>query len=173
MAADSEKPSDASREWRSPNVMASVASFKFCVKSSQEQEQAGQRTEVDDVGRVNHPYDEIIQAGRKPQVNHDRTEITGDDLTDLGQNVEKPHDAGSENRSHHLITGQRGSEDPHRKGNHTVEGDSEVSGVKRTDIRSPEHEKEHNIVPGQSKHEQQKDRASQGNRVLIRNGATA
>ena len=36
MAADSEKPSDASRKWRSPNVMAFVASFKFCVKSSQD-----------------------------------------------------------------------------------------------------------------------------------------
>ena len=34
LAADSEKPSDASRKWLSPNVMVSVASFKFCVKSS-------------------------------------------------------------------------------------------------------------------------------------------
>ena len=34
MAADSEKPSDSSHEWRHPNVMASVASSKFCVKSS-------------------------------------------------------------------------------------------------------------------------------------------
>ncbi len=33
MAADSEKPSDSSHEWRRPNVMASVASSKFCVKS--------------------------------------------------------------------------------------------------------------------------------------------
>ena len=33
MAADSEKPSDSSHEWRHPNVMASVASSKFCVKS--------------------------------------------------------------------------------------------------------------------------------------------
>ena len=36
MAADSEKPSDASHEWWRPNVMASVASSKFCVKSSEE-----------------------------------------------------------------------------------------------------------------------------------------
>ncbi len=36
MAADSEKPSDSSHEWRRPNVMASVASSKFCVKSSWE-----------------------------------------------------------------------------------------------------------------------------------------
>ena len=35
MAADSEKPSDSSHEWRRPNVMASVASSKFCVKSRQ------------------------------------------------------------------------------------------------------------------------------------------
>ena len=35
LAADSEKPSDSSHEWRRPNVMASVASSKFCVKSSQ------------------------------------------------------------------------------------------------------------------------------------------
>ena len=34
LAADSEKPSDSSHEWRRPNVMASVASSKFCVKSS-------------------------------------------------------------------------------------------------------------------------------------------
>ena len=34
LAVDSEKPSDASRKWLSPNVMVSVASFKFCVKSS-------------------------------------------------------------------------------------------------------------------------------------------
>ena len=32
---DSEKPSDASHEWGRPNVIASVASSKFCVKSSQ------------------------------------------------------------------------------------------------------------------------------------------
>ena len=36
MTADSEKPSDASRKWGSPNMMASVAPFKFCVKSSYE-----------------------------------------------------------------------------------------------------------------------------------------
>ena len=36
MATDSEKPSDSSHEWRHPNVMASVASSKFCVKSSQD-----------------------------------------------------------------------------------------------------------------------------------------
>ena len=36
MAADSEKPSDSSHEWRRPNVMASVASSRFCVKSSQQ-----------------------------------------------------------------------------------------------------------------------------------------
>ena len=32
---DSEKPSDASHEWGRPNVIASVASSKFSVKSSQ------------------------------------------------------------------------------------------------------------------------------------------
>ena len=31
---DSQKPSDASHEWRLPNVTTSVASYKFCVKSS-------------------------------------------------------------------------------------------------------------------------------------------
>ena len=35
-AVDSEKPSDASHEWGRPNVIASVASSKFCVKSSLE-----------------------------------------------------------------------------------------------------------------------------------------
>ena len=34
VGGDSEKPSDSSHEWRRPNVMASVASSKFCVKSS-------------------------------------------------------------------------------------------------------------------------------------------
>jgi hypothetical protein len=34
LAADSEKPSDSSYQWWRPNVMASVASSKFCVKSS-------------------------------------------------------------------------------------------------------------------------------------------
>ena len=32
---DSQKPSDASHEWRLPNVITSVASYKFCVKSRQ------------------------------------------------------------------------------------------------------------------------------------------
>ena len=38
---DSQKPSDASHEWRLPNVITSVASYKFCVKSSQRRDANG------------------------------------------------------------------------------------------------------------------------------------
>ena len=40
---DSQKPSDASHEWRLPNVITSVASYKFCVKSSYRDGIAGQQ----------------------------------------------------------------------------------------------------------------------------------
>ena len=45
LAADSEKPSDSSHEWRRPNVMASVASSKFCVKSSRDRYRASSKRE--------------------------------------------------------------------------------------------------------------------------------
>ena len=65
--ADVEKPSDASHEWRSPNVMASVASSKFCVKSSKGhcQTSGGQQGQVD-VWLKQGVSDDAVQRLNKP-----------------------------------------------------------------------------------------------------------